>query len=299
MSQSDQPKRVIEYYVNSFLDRAEDETESTSERFTVLMTNKSKQIQLMPGEKDLRLKLFAVEIPNVLPNFKANENRLWFSYDNSGTDTVSSIEIDTEKIYATPSALMAEINSLFPASAVDSATGLTTTDLSGMEISYDDSTKKCTLTNNTVLGVPVRLISSFRYANSETILTFNDANDRFGFSTNYTTAGVMASGGGTLTGNGTIRMNRTNRYHVVLEQQSAYFSQSITASSDKNHQVLASVSVGPYGTLSTFSYVSSISRYLPSSGVLNELTFSILDDEYQPVDFVNHPVTMALQFETV
>lgn len=288
---SSQP-RIVEMYVNSYLDRITEENESTSLQFTVPLDEKSKQVQLMPNERSMKLKVFSAEIPNVIYNFKPTEDRLWFTYTD-GTVKIASIEIDTERVYASPTALMDEINSLFPASAVDADTGNTTTDLSGMSIAYDDTTKKCTLTNGT--SFTMRLISSFRYANDESILTFNDMNDRLGFSQNLTSTTIAPAG--TLEGSGFIRMNRTNRYHIVLLQQQGYFTQAITPLSAKNHRVVASLSVGAYGTLSTFNYVSAFGFELPTSQPLTELAFSVLDDEFQPIDFINHPITMSLQFE--
>lgn len=283
----EQPKRIVEMYVNSYLDRVENENNSTSKRFTVSLDRKSKQIQLLAGEKELRLKVFAVELPNVLYNFKETESRLWFDYGNTGSSsTIRSIQIDVERVYSSPSDLVTEINSKFSADA----------SLNGMTIDYDDNTKKTTLTNST--GTTVRLISSFRYASSETILTYDDMNDRLGFSLDYTTTGVILNSG-TLEGNGYIRMNRTNRFHITLEQQAGYYNQSITPLKDINHRIVASVATGSYGTLSTFNYVSSFGFLLPSAQPLTELTFAVRDDEFELVDFVNHPISMALQFEIV
>jgi|SRR6056297_1477551 len=285
---SEPPKRIVEMFVNSYLDRIQGENSSTSKQFTIPLDEKSKQVQLLPNERELRLKVFAVEIPNVLYNFSEKESRLWFDVGNTGTaGTVHNIQINTDRVYASPTPLMNTINNKLS----------NNNDLSGITISYDDNTKKCTLTNNT--GTTVRLISGFRFANEESILTFDDMNDRLGFSENYNTSkGIMADGD-TIEGNGFIRMNRTNRYHIALEQQQGYFTQAITPLSNKNHRIVASVAVGAYGTLSTFSYVSSFGFQLPTSQPLTELTFSVRDDEFNLIDFVNHPITMALQFEIV
>lgn len=287
-------ERIIEMHINSYLDRIETENSSTSKQFTVSLQNRNKQIELLPNERELLVKCFKLQIPNVLYNFELKESRLWFTYTKNGDEKISSVQIETDRVYASPSNLMDEINGLFPSGAIDSDTGNTTDDLSGMEIAYDNDTKKCTLTNNTARDV--RLISSFRYANVESILTFNDMNDRLGFADDYTTSGTMSASGGTLVSNGTIRMNRTNCYNLVLEEQSGFYTQSITPLDTKNHRIIASVEVGPYGTLSTFSYVSSFGFHLPIGQPVNKLTFSLRDSEMQPVDFVNHPITMSLQF---
>lgn len=276
-------ERIIEMYINSYLDRVVDENDSTSKQFTVSLQNNNKKINLLPGESKLLVKCFKLQIPNVLYNFPEKESRLFFVYDTDGVADVRSIQIDTERIYASPSDLITEINGKLTADA----------SLNNIAISFNGDTKKCTLTNSDTVNV--RLISSFRYGESETILTFQDMNDRLGFSQELTNT-IISSGGGTLTGVGTLRMNRTNNYHLSLEEQSGFYNQSITPLATKNHRVIASVAVGAYGTLSTFSYVSSFGFMLPTNQPLSELTFALRDDEMNLVDMVNHPITMALQF---
>jgi len=276
-------ERIIEMYVNSYLDRIEDENDSTSKRFTVSLQNKNKQIEVLPNERELLVKCFKLQIPNVLYNFPEKESRLFFEVDPDGVSDVKSIQIQTDRIYASPSALIDEINTKLQTDA----------SLSDLTISFNGDTKKVSITNNGTQTI--RLISGFRYANQETILTFQDMNDRLGFSQLLSTEGVM-NASETITGSGTIRMNRTNNYHLVLEEQSGFYTQSITPLDLKNHRVIASVATGAYGTLSTFSYVSSFGFQLPTGQPLTSLTFSLRDDEFQPVDMVNHPVSMALQF---
>lgn len=276
-------ERIIEMYVNSYLDRVEDENDSTSKRFTVSLQNKNKQIQVLPNERELLVKCFKLQLPNVLYNFPEKESRLFFEVDPAGASDVKNIQIQIDRVYASPTDLINEINNELSLDA----------SLSDLSMSFDGNTKKVSITNNGTQTI--RLISSFRYANQESILTFQDMNDRLGFSQLLTTEGVM-NASETITGNGTIRMNRTNNYHLVLEEQSGFYTQSITPLDVKNHRVIASVATGAFGTLSTFSYVSSFGFQLPTSQPLTSLTFSLRDDELQPVDMVNHPISMALQF---
>lgn len=276
-------ERIIEMYVNSYLDRVEDENDSTSKRFTVSLQNKNKQIQVLPNERELLVKCFKLQLPNVLYNFPEKESRLFFEVDPAGASDVKNIQIQIDRVYASPTDLINEINNELSLDA----------SLSDLTMSFDGNTKKVSITNNGTQTI--RLISSFRYANQESILTFQDMNDRLGFSQLLTTNGVM-NASETITGNGTIRMNRTNNYHLVLEEQSGFYTQSITPLDVKNHRVIASVATGAYGTLSTFSYVSSFGFQLPTGQPLTSLTFSLRDDELQPVDMVNHPISMALQF---
>lgn len=277
-------ERIIEMYINSYLDRVEDENQSTSTKFTVSLQNKNKQIEVLPNERELLVKCFKLQIPNVLYNFPEKESRLFFEVDPDGVSDVRSIQIDTERVYASTTDLVNEINTKLGLDA----------SLSDLTLSFNTNTKKMTFTKDGT--VDIRLISSFRYGTVESILTFQDMNDRLGFSQDLTTAGVMTSGSPTLTGQGTVRMNRTNNYHLTLEEQSGFYTQSITPLDTKNHRVIASVAVGSYGTLSTFAYVSSFGFQLPIGQPLTSLTFSLRDDEMNPVDVVNHPITMALQF---
>lgn len=277
-------ERIIEMYINSYLDRVEDENQSTSTKFTVSLQNKNKQIEVLPNERELLVKCFKLQIPNVLYNFPEKESRLFFEVDPDGVSDVRSIQIDTERVYASTTDLVNEINTKLGLDA----------SLSDLTLSFNTNTKKMTFTKDGT--VDIRLISSFRYGTVESILTFQDMNDRLGFSQDLTTAGVMTSGSPTLTGQGTVRMNRTNNYHLTLEEQSGFYTQSITPLDTKNHRVIASVAVGSYGTLSTFAYVSSFGFQLPVGQPLTSLTFSLRDDEMNPVDVVNHPITMALQF---
>lgn len=277
-------ERIIEMYINSYLDRVEDENQSTSTKFTVSLQNKNKQIEVLPNERELLVKCFKLQIPNVLYNFPEKESRLFFEVDPDGVSDVRSIQIDTERVYASTTELVNEINTKLGLDA----------SLSDLTLSFNTNTKKMTFTKDGT--VDIRLISSFRYGTVESILTFQDMNDRLGFSQDLTTAGLMTSGSTTLTGQGTVRMNRTNNYHLTLEEQSGFYTQSITPLDTKNHRVIASVAVGSYGTLSTFAYVSSFGFQLPVGQPLTSLTFSLRDDEMNPVDVVNHPITMALQF---
>lgn len=277
-------ERIIEMYINSYLDRVEDENQSTSTKFTVSLQNKNKQIEVLPNERELLVKCFKLQIPNVLYNFPEKESRLFFEVDPDGVSDVRSIQIDTERVYASTTDLVNEINTKLGLDA----------SLSDLTLSFNTNTKKMTFTKDGT--VDIRLISSFRYGTVESILTFQDMNDRLGFSQDLTTTGLMTSGSPTLTGQGTVRMNRTNNYHLTLEEQSGFYTQSITPLDTKNHRVIASVAVGSYGTLSTFAYVSSFGFQLPVGQPLTSLTFSLRDDEMNPVDVVNHPITMALQF---
>lgn len=275
--------RTVELFVNSFVDRITEENQDATESFTVTLNDDSKRIKLLPGETKIKIKVFNLEIPNVLYNFSDIESRLFFQWDIDGVNSVEQIQINTERIFASATSLIDEINQKI----TDHST------LSNIVFSYDDNTKKVNLTNNSL--VKVRLISSFRYADTESIVTFEDMNDRLGFSQELTN--TIINPAESVEGQGWIKMNRTNKYHLALRQQGGYFNQSIIPSSNLTERIICSVGAGAYGTLSTLSYVSSFAYQMPSSGTIDNLTFRLLDDEFRPVQMRNYGLTMSVHFE--
>lgn len=281
MSSNPTEPRNIEIFVNSFLDRVVDENASTSKSFTVLMPQGA-EIQLLPTEsnRNIKVKVFNLMIPNVLYNFPEKSSRVWF--ENLVSSDVSGIQIDTQRVYATPNDLMTELNTKAGLEGID------------VSFSYNDTSKKVRITNNG--SDNLRLISSFRYALQENILTFQDMNDRLGFSQNLIgSAGLISSGNGFIEGDGYINMNRTVSYYLALDEQSNYYSQSIVPSSPNSRRIIAQVPTGSYGTLSTFSYVSSEWYGIPRSHRVSSLRFILLDDEFEPIDLKNFGINMTLQ----
>lgn len=270
--------------MNSYIDRLISQNDSATERFTVLFSDSSKQLRFLAGESKCRVKLFSMEIPNSAYNFRPIESRLWFEHDISGTTTVVNIQIDTGRIYAQPSELITELNAKFAANS----------DLSGVTVAFDNNTKKITLTNGT--AVAIRLISGFRYGIDESILTFEDVNDRLGFSQNLTTTNIAPAG--TLVAADTLKMFLTSKYYLVLEESGGYYKQSIIPSSNRNYRIIGSVPSGAYGTLSSTSYISPFSYEINAMGGISELTFVLLDDTFEPIDLgANIGITMSLIFE--
>ena len=234
--------RTIEVYINSYIDRLISENASATSNFTVLFSDTSKQLRFLGGEKNCRVKLFSMEVPNSSYNFTPLESRLWFVYDTTGSANIVNIQIDTERVYSQPSDVVTELNAKFTANA----------SLNGVVASYDNNTKKITLTNGT--AVNIRLISGFRYGITESILTFEDMNDRLGFSQDLTTTIIAPAG--TLVASDGIKMFRTSKYYLVLNESGGYYKQSIIPSSNKNYRIIGIVARWAYGTLSSTSYIS-------------------------------------------
>lgn len=282
-----QPPQISEFYINSFLDRVVAENEKGGV-FTVILPT-GREISLSPDQrgKKIYFKIQNLQVPNVLYNFPDKASYFFWEEDydvNTGIGTdVKSFQIDTQRVYATPEDLITELNV--------KASG-------DLVFSYDNNTKKVSVENAT--GDTIRVISSFRYANTESVLTFKDMNDRLGFSQDLTGSKGVVLNGETLTGSGLIQMNRTNAYHLVLNEAGSGHAQSIVPVRDGQSRVVCNVPVGSFGTLSTLSYLSSEWFNLPHSSKIGTLSFRLLDDEFDDISAefpANYPITMSFQLK--
>lgn len=279
--------REIEIYINSEIDRVVSENNSTTLNFTAILSG-SKIIKIYPNERRCKIKVNQVEIPNTLYNFPASQNRLNIVvFNGANPDSLEFVELDANRVYNTPQDVVNYLNTELLAHP----NGV----MNDLVLSFDDLTKKVTLTNNSSTE-SVRLVSSFRYSqdNADGLgTTFNTIVDRLGFSDNYTNTIIAPTQA--LTGNGTIRMLFTHAYYIVLNEIASPYDQTIIPTPNINRKILARVTCGNYGTLSQLSYVSETMMNIPSGIEINRLSFSLLDDELQPIDLVNQKVTMSLK----
>jgi hypothetical protein len=280
--------KISEFYINSFLDRIVAENE-VGGRFSVILPN-GREIKLNPNErtKKIYFKIFNLQVPNILYNFATKTSRFFYELDyDEGTGvgtSVENIQINTQRVYSQPSDLITELNSK----------------TSDLEFSYDDLTKRVTVKNITSPPVKVRIISSFRYGTTESVLTFNDINDRLGFSQDLTGSNGVLDFDESLVGSGLIQMNRTNAYHLVLEESGSSHAQSIVPMKEGANRVVCNVPVGSFGSLSTLAYVSSEWFNLPSQSQISVLRFRLLDDEMDDLsnEFApNYPITLSFQLK--
>lgn len=282
--------RTIELYINSNIDRLVQENASTSKSFTTLL-NGSKRIQILPSERKASFKLSGVEVPNVSYNFPEIESRFYvIVYDASNNpETIEFVQLDPNRVYATPLDLINFLN-----------TELTTHPnavCQDLVLSYSDLTKKVSITNNSARRV--RLISSYRYPNENAeglgiSSVINDMMDRLGFADDYTNTIILPTE--SLTGNGTIRMLFTNCYYLALKELSTSYEQSIIPDPTiLSKRILARITTGNFGTLSQLQFASNVSMSVDGNQIIDRLSFELLDQEFRPVDLVNHPITFSLE----
>ena len=271
--------RTIEIYINSYLDRLVDELESSSKRFTALF---DKEIRVFPDEKNITLKLGSIELPNILYNFSFVSSRLWIVDNVSDPEaaTLEFIEINTERVYVNPEELIDELNSLIIAHPT----------LSNIEFNYIDNEKKITITNNA--GHDIRLVSSFRYQDTNNGVTFNDMNDRIGFTQDL--RNTIISHNQTLKAQGLVKMLRTNCFYLTCDNISSSFNQNIIPNPKINPRILARLSTSDFGTLSQLSFASQVDFNITNEGSIRSMTFSLLDDEFREVDLDQFPITFSL-----
>jgi hypothetical protein len=279
--------RELEIYINSEIDRVVSENASTTLNFTAILSG-SKIIKIYPNERRCKIKLNQVEVPNTLYNFPPNQNRLNIVvYDASGNpDSLEFVELDPDRVYNTPADVINYLNAEFLAHP--------NSVMNDLELSFSDLTKKVSIENNSTVNV--RVVSSFRYAGDTADglgTTFNTVVDRLGFSDNYTNTVIAPTA--TLTGNGTIRMLFTHAYYIVLNELASSYDQTIIPTPNINRKILGRLTCGNYGTLSQLSYVSEVMMNIPSGIEINRLSFSLLDDEFVPVDLVNQKITMSMK----
>jgi hypothetical protein len=121
-------------------------------------------------------------------------------------------------------------------------------------------------------------------------------NDRLGFSQELTNTIIAPTG--TLVGKDGIKLYRTNKYYLVLQESGGYFRQSIIPSSNKSFRIIGSVPSGSYGTLSSTSYISPFGYEISAMGGISQLTFQLLDDNFTDIDLgANIGLSMSLHFE--
>lgn len=279
--------RELEIFINSEIDRIVQENASTSLRFTALL-QRNKIIQIFPTERKCRIKVNQIEIPNILYNFPANQNRLsilLYSGTTTTPQSVQFVELDPNRVYNTPNDIITYLNNELQAHANPV--------MNALVLSFSDLTKKVSIENQSAQNV--RVISSFRYSDDADGLGIppNTIVDRLGFSADY--RGVIIPPSAQLTGNGTIRMLFSQCYYLTLNELANAYEQTIIPSPFVNDRILARVTVGNYGTLSQLSYVSETAFNIPENTEISSLSFSLLDDEFTPVNLINHKITFSLK----
>lgn len=260
------------YYINSYMDRTpSDYTHSWQTYFNepIRISNK----------KRMKLQLLNVELPNVAYTFPEASSMLWVNIWNGVSAWVlKSYQIATDRNFNAPADLVTHLNTL------------TTAD--SLVFSYDANTCRLTITNNN--ANKIRVVGSYRYQDSIST-TYNNVIDRLGFTQDLTSAEVASSG--TLEGETILRLLRTNRYYITCSNLGSFNKQSRVPTPYANPYIISSVASSNFGRISQLEFSSPVFFY-SNETELRSLKFEVLDDELQPVQLNECPVTFSLLIET-
>jgi hypothetical protein len=264
--------REINLYVNSYFDGSS--VNDRTHRWTTFLAEN------ITGYNNCKIKLEDIELPNSAYNFAPFTSQLWYEKNPGGGNvTLHNIQINTARVYASVNDLITELNNRFTSNGDD------------IVATFDANTGKITLTNN--LNVDIRVVSSFRYDNDPATNTFNHINDRLGLNQDLTNTIIQPTE--TLTGNGVVRMLRTNCYYLtadILDGGGSISTFHIPNPSKTGTRVLSKLTAGNFGTLSQLNFGKEVNINV-SNKTISSISFSILDDEFEGINLNGLPITFT------
>ena len=253
--------KTYEIYLNSEFDKSGSDTNSD-------WTTEFKQISLNPN-KGYQISLNSLQIPNTLPQFHDSETS--FIIDD-GTDTYN-INYDNTKIFNNVADMTLYVSGLF------------SSNISGVVVSQDSSTKKTIITNNS--GETLTL--NFTNSNSKNFfrkLGFNSDVNIDITNTNSLTSSTYAS------------IIGTSRFYVVCEEIS---NNSFSGKGYNNWSIFQAINcdVG-FGSYCNYEVNNNMYYHdLNTSSNINNLSFRILDDRFRPITLIGGGVQMSLYLREV
>lgn len=294
MAYQPQP-RITEYvYINSVIDRLTTDDLHSNE-FTCLLARPITNNASSPN-KYFEISIKNLEMPNSAYSFGIQDSVFYFeivpagtTFNNgipSNTPILTWINIDTNRIFVSGGDLCNALNS-----------SLTTYGHSDFNFSYNGNTGHLTF-NNTGSSY-VRIIGSYRYSDLSTQCP-NNACDKLGFTQNMTSPTVQwINPGSSLTALGLVNLIRTNCYYLLCnnidsgcENKNNIPSPYLNNGNSRN--ILTRVASQNFGNLSQFSLMN-MQQFKITQNSINYLTFSILDDQFYPIDLNFMPITMLVE----
>ena len=248
-------------YINSDLDRQPTDTNS---KWTTYLTQPFDFTQF----KQISVGLKNIQIPNTAYNFSNYNNKIWYELMEGGMPHLYSINVRTDKHYENVNDWMKDLND-------DCEHNLLFT--------FSTATKKISVKNN--LGLQMRMLSSYIYENHMP----NNGNGRLGITKNI---GNWINAGDTQTFFNMPKLIRTNCYYLCCdiidktgEIPYPYF----------NPLILNKFTTRNFGELidtvyDTVKYVGVADR------TIDKLSFYVIDDELETVDFNGSHITFELEF---
>lgn len=249
----------IEIYLNSEVDKLPSETPS---RWTTFFNEK---IELV-GSQKYELQVQSVSVPNVFPAFNSKERQIEFSFSG---EPIQSVEVDKSRVYQSISDLVLYLTSLLG------------TDI---EFSINTETQRMVIKNNS----------------GKTVYFYNDGDNhmffkKLGFTKamNNVSGRIQILAGAQVEGEYLPVLIATQRVYITCDQ---IINNSITPSKS-TPSILACVDLtGSFGSFSNYIQQNNnfFRHIITSTSNLNYLSFSVLDDTYEPIEMLGSGVRLSL-----
>lgn len=249
----------IEIYINSEIDKLPSETPSN------WTTYFNQRIELT-GSNTYELQVQSISIPNVFSAFNSVERNIEYSYANQATQYLT---IDAERVFQSLSDLTTYLTTLFN---------------DEIEFSINPITQRMKIKNTTANTV-------FLYNDGANHAFFN----KLGFSKalNNVAGRIQILAGDEVEGQYLPVLISTQRVYVTCDQ---IINNSITPSKS-TPSILACVDLnGSFGSFSNYIQQNNnfFKHIITSTSNLNYLSFSLLDDHYEPIELLGSGVRLSL-----
>lgn len=233
----------------------------------------------------VRILVDQIDFPNSAYTFPESSDTFYyiFNYNPNSTDPsyniLRSFELDTQRNYNTGNDLISALN-----------TGI---GAKGYNLAFSHNVNSSTLSIKNNESVPIRVIGSYRFSDRLDI-AYNSIIDRLGFIQDLRTLSVAP--GDSITGEGVLRLFRTNCYYLCCDITSSKIKQSQVPSPNYQPNIIGRISSSNFGNLSQLAIASSVWFNVSSMSSINRIAFSVLDDEFQPVNLNGQPIVFSLRF---
>lgn len=270
-----QKEKQAVLYINSMIDRLPTD-ELNSNKFTTYL---SQPIRTYSG--NIKVRPQTIEVPNTWYSFPSYDSKIWFIEDVTGTPILRSISINTNKVYTSGTALADDLN--------------ISVSFLGYQVSfyYSEPLGKLMITND-YLNKSIRLVSSYRYTSDPYVSQISDdAHDRLGFNIDMTSQVIAPNY--SLAATGVLRLLRTQCCYITLDLADGH--STATGLCPSNYRsasnVIAKIPCGNWGNVSQIQ-IDQFIEYPLSEKNITAMSFSLLDDEFQPLSTTGSPITMSL-----
>lgn len=249
----------IEIYLNSEVDKLTSETPSK-------WTTQFNEAITLVGSQKYELQVQSVSVPNVFPAFNSRERQIEYNY--AGMNAVR-LTLDKDRIFDTFSEMTTYLSGLFNNDIV---------------FSINPQTQRLKIQNTT----------------ASTVFFYNDEDfhwffRKMGFtkSLNNVSGRIQILAGNEVEGEFLPVLISTQRVYVTCDQ---ILNNSITPSRSTPSILCCVDLTGSFGSFSNYTQQNNhfFKHIVTTSGNLSYLSFSLIDDTYEPIELLGSGVRLSL-----